>query len=169
MSKLTLIMGVVILLLLAALGTEYQRAEKYKERAKASADQVAALSITLTSKDGVIGQFEAAAKEAQAIVADQKKALDKAAGRVQTLRSQLAESRKQLQLLEEADHDIPACDSLLNTPITVCPGFLRGMHERASSLQRSDSGSTVASADAGGPSSNGRLPTEVRPSTETDR
>lgn len=131
MSKLTMVLGVVILILLAALGMEYQRAEKYKDRAKASADQVTALSTTLTSKDEVIGQFETAAKEAQSIVADQKKALDKAAVRVQALRSQLAESRKQLQLLEEADHDIPACDSLLNTPVAVCPGFSRAMVERA--------------------------------------
>jgi chromosome segregation ATPase len=164
MSKLTMILSAVILALLALLAIQSERLKSTKLELKQQQEQVAGLLTTLTSKDDVIGQFEAAAKDAQQIVKDQQKALDSAAGRVQTLRSQLAESRKQLQALEEKDREIPECLNLLETPVSICPNYLDGMRDRASGLQGQAGGSAPTHSDTGGLALNGGHGPEVRPS-----
>lgn len=169
-SKIGLILIAMLLAALAWGAYEHQRAEKFQVQAKSLSEKVTGLSTALTSKDVVIEQFVTAAEEAQAIIDDQKISLDKAAGRMQTLRSQLAESRRHLQALEEADHENAACAVVLNTPVAVCPGFLHGMQQRANGSVQGQSGeSAPAGASTGGLPADGGLPTEIRPAPEPNR
>lgn len=172
MLKSKLMIGTILALLasLAWGAFEHQRAERYKVAAKSAESQVAGLVVATTSKDAVIAEFITATDQAQKIIEDQKISLDKASGRVQTLRSQLDESRRQLQILEEADHEDATCNTLLTTPVAMCPGYFRGMQHRASgSLQGSNSADTAAGVGTDRLPTDDGLPPEVRPSSETDR
>lgn len=168
MSKITLGLGLALLLALAAVAVQTERLKTAKVELQQARAEAKGLVSALESKDGVIGQFEAAAKEAQKIVEDQQKSIDSAAKRVQTLRSQLAESRRQLQLLEEADRDIAACTALLDTSLSVCPGHVRGMLDRASGVQGPYSNGTSAGANADRPASHDGLPASTRPTANPD-
>lgn len=162
-SKLTL--GLILALLLALLlalawgAIEHQRAEKYQLAAKTAQTQVKGLLGTVESKDVIIDRFQVAVKAFTQVAEDQQKTLDAAAKRVQNLKTQLADTRRELQLREAADHEIPECELVLKSDLRVCPGHVSSMLDRADdNLQRSPVGNPNAGTDTPGPEAHGGLP-----------
>lgn len=154
MGKIQLIMGAVILLLAAATVTEFERAGKFKLAAETAQKENAGLLEAIKSKDDVLDRYEVEAKAAQKLASDQKAALDRAAENAGDLALELAKTRHELDLKEEADHAIPECQKLLDTDLAVCPNISHSLLDRASrSLQGSSARSERASETGNQPTS----------------
>jgi hypothetical protein len=162
-SKLTLILALALLGALAWGAIEHQRAERYQLAAETAETLSKSLLGTIDSKDEVISKFQIAVKAFADVADAQQKTLDAASKRVQNLKTQLAETRRELQIREAADHEIPECELVLKTDLRVCPGHVSSMLERADSgVQGPASGSTDASAGASGPEADSGLRAPVR-------
>lgn len=156
--RTTLYLGLALILALAAIGYNYQRGEKYRERAEAAESRVVLLVSDLQAKDDAIATMQAAGRELLKVAGGQQKAIEHAAGQLQDYAQALVTARAALRAKEDADRDIPACQVILHADLTACPGHAGGVRERARrSLQRSTGGGAAASADAAGPAPGGGL------------
>lgn len=167
--KAVWILGIALLLALSAVGYEHQRAERYKTAAANLEQTVAGLATALESKDGVITQFEEAAREATRLAQGQIKALNAAAERAERYKAEIEAANRQLKLLEEADDAIPSCEALLSLDLGVCPGTVKSMRERAHGGLQGQSGDGPAT-DSGtaGPEVDGGLPAASEPAGEPE-
>ncbi len=167
--KLLWILGVALLLALVALWAEHQRAEKWESRAKAAETQITGLGESLKSKDVLIDQFQQQAEAATALANAEIKRMNLAAQRAAQLKSELEATRRQLEALERADEEIPQCEQLLDRSLSVCPGTVRSMLERANrGLQGQDSEGAAAGARGDQPPADSGLPAPHERSGEPD-
>jgi predicted RNase H-like nuclease (RuvC/YqgF family) len=156
--RTTLYLGLALVLALAAIGYNYQRGEKYRERAEAAEASSALLVSDLQAKDATIARMKAASQELLRIVNEQSQAIESAAFQLDLYDKALNTARAKLRANEERDREIPACQAVLNLDLSVCPGHTDGLRQRASrSLSRSTGGSAPAGADADRPSAGGGL------------
>lgn len=157
-SRTTLLLMLALVLSLAAIGYNYQRGEKYRERAEAAEAHAALLVSDLQAKDTAIAQMQTAGRELLRVAGEQQKAIEHAAGQLQDYAQALVTARATLRAKEEADREIPACQVILHADLTACPGHADGLRQRAQrSLQRSTGGSAAAGTDADRPTPGGGL------------
>lgn len=130
-SNLTLILLVLIALALGAAGYNYQRAEKYQERAESAENVSRGLLASVQSKDTLLKEYDAAALKLVSIAREQRNHIDILEANVHSLTDLLVVERDKLRVMEERDREIPACANLLQTDFGVCPGIVDGMRVRA--------------------------------------
>lgn len=154
LPRTTLLLILALVLALAATGYNYQRGEKFRERAEAAETRTVELVNALQVQNEVAQKCAEANKKLFVLNAQQSRDIEAQAKVVRESAQQLASARAALRAKEDADREIPACETLLRSDLGVCPGHTSGVRNRAArSLQRSGGGSAPSGANADRPSS----------------
>jgi hypothetical protein len=156
--RLSLYLGVALLLAFVAIGYNYQRAERFQAEKQVAIEQRDAAQGALESQNAAVEQCAEASRKLFNIATEQDRAINMAADQIELLNQDLVTTRAELRDQEDRDHEIPACEIVLQTDLSVCPGHAASVRQRASrSLQRSGGGSPAPRANADRPASGSRL------------
>jgi uncharacterized protein HemX len=133
--RLTALLATALALALFGMAFHQQRAARFKAEAAKTAQIALTLRAALDAQNLVAEECSNATEELLAIQAAYQSRVVEAVTLAKQYRDQLAATREALRIQQETDRAIPECQAVLDTDLSVCPGYARGVRLRASGVQ----------------------------------